>query len=50
MVIIVVIIKMIRMMTIMLMMMMMIFSHENIVTGGERNADEDEKEIGDREV
>ena len=37
--------------TIMLfMMMMMIFSHENIVTGGERNADEDEKKIGDREV
>ena len=34
----------------MLMMMMMIFSHENIVTGGERNADEDEKKIGDREV
>ena len=33
-----------------LMMMMMIFSHENVVTGGERNADEDKKKIGDREV
>ena len=33
-----------------LMMEMMIFSHENIVTGGERNADEDKKKIGDREV
>ena len=31
-------------------MMMMIFSHENVVTGGERNADEDEKKISDREV
>ena len=44
---------MIRMITrtIMLMMlMMMIFSHENVVTGGERNADEDKKKIGDREV
>ena len=37
--------------TIMLMMMiMMIFSHENVVTGGERNADENEKKIGDREI
>ena len=43
-------IRMIARTIMLLMMMMMIFSHENIVTGGERNADEDEKKIGDREV